>query len=53
MIMTLHLPFLSIGKAVRGAQPFDTFALVIDKELERLGVAVPEPVDPPARVPTG
>jgi protein-disulfide isomerase len=45
--------FFINGKTVRGAQPFDTFALVIDKELEKLGVTVPEPVDPPARAPAG
>lgn len=45
--------FFINGKTIRGAQPFDTFALVIDKELERLGISVPEPLDPPARVPTG
>jgi protein-disulfide isomerase len=44
--------FFINGKTIRGAQPFDTFALVIDKELEKLGVAVPEPVDPVDGVPT-
>lgn len=45
--------FFINGKTIRGAQPFDTFALVIDKELERLGVALPGPVDPPAGAPAG
>jgi hypothetical protein len=36
--------FFVSGKTVCGRQPFDSFMLVIDRELERLGVTLPEPV---------
>jgi len=29
------------GKVISGAQPFDTFALVIDSELEKAGITPP------------
>ena len=42
--------FLINGRILRGAQPLDAFVEVIDDELRRAGVEVPEPPEPAADV---
>jgi protein-disulfide isomerase len=36
------------GKVISGAQPYDTFALVIDAELTKAGITPPRPAEPDA-----